>query len=193
MRLFKLTSTKIDTVKAISNGREDKFYYAVPHGNRGNDLYCYYLSIAATFAKPDKKYDTLELTGDTFFLKPIRDKITKQTLRDKKNNVLYFIGQDNSFKEDNSILLFWHIPYTGYENITFKIEGACDVIAKATAGKERGNVTIKAPAPIIEITGSCKLIWSGRRVSDKATVEQVITYDQITDNFNIDPIKAKEV
>lgn len=193
MRLFKLTPTKIDIVKALANGKNDNLYYSVPHGNRGNGLYCYYMSIAATYAKPEKRSDTLELTGDTFFLKPIRDKKTKKITRDNKNNVLYYIGKENSFKEDNAILLFWHIPYTGYQDIQFKISGACDVIAIGTAGKERGDVSIKAPAPIIEITGSCQLVWSALRISDQVQIEQTITYDLITDNFTIDPIKPKEV
>lgn len=193
MRLFKLTPSKIETVKAIANGKNNNLYYSIPHGNRGNGLYCYYLSICAKFAKPENKTDTLDLIGDAFFLKPIRDKKTKKISRDKKNNVLYFLGKENSFKDDNEILLFWHIPYTGYDSINFFIDGKCSVIAKAVSGKERGDTTIKSPAPIIEIYGSCTLRWEGVRIADNVMVEQTITYDHGTDNFNIEPIKPKEV
>lgn len=187
MKILSLQDFKISNATAIVRKNKDnnKMYFYIPHGTRAKDLFCYNMAMSYRDFIPNSEHDTLELKDDDYIIAPvIRD---NSTLKDRLGNTIYCISKDSNKVHANDIILFWKIPNKKYTNVELKVEGDVDIIATGYAGKLRGDVLYKSPAPVLEIFGDCYCKWTALDMDGK-TVGHELRYSYKDNKWNIENI-----
>lgn len=182
MRILKLSGIDVTNVvaKAISR-KNDKLYYNITVGSKNPKykFYCMYLSTKCFLPKTEN--DELELTGNDYIISPVKSNGENQ--KDSNGNNLYCIYNGGSSNYKSDIVLIWEIPNRNYTDIKYTLEGDVELLAEASDGKERSDISYISPIPILEIFGDCVLRWTGKDRFNNP-VGQVVKYDYITGTWD---------
>jgi len=174
MKILKLGGMKVSPMVAVIHRHKEKSYYNIKHGSAGKNLHVLSYGIDNKLYNPDNALspNPLVLNGNNYILKTVNKK--GDILRDVKDNIIYTVSTDNVENHLNDIVLFWEIPINKYKDITYTTTGDVTTLGAGIIGKERGTETTQAPAPVLEIYGSCVLTLEGL-TPDNKKVKQVIT------------------
>lgn len=183
MRIMKLTGVTVKPATAgiyVSKKTQQK-YFNIWHGARGMKTWCCGLN-KRLFNPDDTKELTLELVDNDYAIKQV------DGLSNPNGRPFYSIYKDTVETHLNDILLLWEIPNKRYTEVTYSISGEAHVIGEGETGSNRDNISYISPAPVLEIYGSCTLVWAGKN-TDNQSISQTITYDYATAQFNINPME----
>lgn len=197
MKFIKLTAFKQEAVvaKIYYHKKNGKMYYNVKHGsskttNNTNELWSYSFGLSKNYFPVSEENPELVLKDDDYVITTV--KIDGEVIKDKKGNVLYNISKDDNNVHKKDIILLWEIPNKNYTNVSYSAEGLCNVLGEGVSGKERGDIMYCSPAPVIEILGDIKLVWTGYHTNDGISqkVSQTIIYDYSKNEWDIRPIET---
>lgn len=188
MIIKRLTGKEILPAKAITVTGKDgsSHYFNLKHGSYGKSMSLWWCGFATRYFKPEGISDTLILDSNDYIIVPIKD--GDKVKRNRDNNACYYISKDDMEYHKTDILLLWEIPNRNYIDVTYELTGSVSEIGCASTGKQRDDILCKSPAPILEITGDCKLSWVATdHNGDK--FHQVIRYDSSINSWDIKPIE----
>lgn len=190
MRLLRLIQNKIEPVEAFAspnkkkqNEKNAKCTFCITHGSFGNGLWNIKTYLHTRSFPLGNPGDKIKLEGDDFTFSAIRK--DNKFIKDQKGNFIYIISKDNSKYDINTIILFWNLPILPNAEVTYSLHGSARLIAEGTFGKFHIDNLIKTPAPIIEITGDCKLEWYIKDYKHNTITTQSITYDSQLDSWDM--------
>jgi hypothetical protein len=192
LKIVKLSTAETTTVTAVvpSRKKQDKLSYEIQHGSRGNTLWMWTANLSYQHFNPKGIADTLELTGDNYFLKTLYK--DGNPTSDKQGNINYLITTDNMHNHKKDILLLWEIPNINNDKeLEYTTSGMVSELGLGFTGRERGSAIGRTAAPVLEIVGDCTLTWTTR--SDTHIISQTIKYDYVKSNWDIEPIKKVEI
>lgn len=188
MKLLRLHNNSTSEVIAKLDIRKNnkKPYYKVTHGSFEPGYHGYILPIEdRVFNLKENNPPEQILMGNYYILKPIlKDKIQSKDINQQPR---YKLTKDDLIDHQQDILLFWEIPNNYFTNVKYKISGNCVEIASGKVGKVRNNKRYISPAPILEIMGDCKLVWTAKDIQGKS-IKQTVEYDHSKNLFNTSPI-----
>lgn len=190
MRICKITNNEVKSVVARTvKSKDDKLYYNISFGSKGckknNKLWELYMLLDVKYFKPETIQDTMVLDQDNYSLRPFKNK-DGEVIKDKMNNDLYVLTQDDASFNKRDVLLFWEIPNFNESKVNYKIEGNHTVIGEGRLGRERGKMTYSSPAVVVELIGDCILSWESENYNQK------IVFDYKKNNFEIGIINNKK-
>lgn len=178
MRLGKSTLRSV-TARVITRGANTRnksvMYFTVTHGSAGEGLHQVRFAVDKYVGLADKPDDTLQMQHKDYNIFPIRRE--GKHIKDRNNNNIYCIYRDSSSEmHANDYLIFWDIPNDFYKSVKYDVSGNVAIISEGYNGKVREDSYV-SPAPVLEVTGDCKLAWTGVN-NNGQVITQIITFTE---------------
>ena len=194
MKIMKLANNKVDYATATTyTNKEGVHYFNLYLGTPGVNTWLWKCYLDKKYFVPDTSTSTMTLDKDNYNILPIkyRKKGVSKYIKDSKGNISYNIVLDTEVSHVNDVLVLWELSNKKMSDVTYDITGDALIIGKASTGRDRGTGGDIIPALAIEITGDCKLEWSG--MYNKEEVRQVIEYVYTDKNWKINPMQVVPV
>lgn len=199
MRIIGLNNNGETSVSATiySDTRNNKKYYNLLHGGIRNNgkTYPWKCGVdAKLFPVTDTSPESLLLDNDNYTLIPAIK--NKKQIMDINNNYVYMLSQDNNATHQHDILVLWEIMNNYYTDISYTIDGSCDIIGNAVIGRFKGYSggtgrssakLYMATAPVLLVYGDCTLKWVGVN-EDGSSHQQEFIYKKVNNKFIIGDI-----
>lgn len=188
MKLIKISGIDVKNVIATTHvNKKGEMFYNIILGSKDSTQKFYTLYIGTKFKRPTSSEDKYELIGDDFCISSIKTK-KGDNLKDLNGNQIYCIYRDENTMYKSDVLLLLEIPNKMYTDVSYKLEGDIEELAKASVGKERMGVVYSSPALMLEIFGDCKITWQGLDRNKNQVGKQILySYDKGTwDITNLD-------
>jgi hypothetical protein len=150
MKVAKINMNGVKTVNAqkveSQNGAE---YYAIAHGEEGRGRWQIRIPLAVReFPAPSDSGDTLPLTDEY--------KLVDLGRTDPRGNPLYLLalGEDDGIQ-----LIFWLLDEGYRGHAVYQVEGKAEIIATGRVAQGAAGRMGGSDAPIVLVTGPCRLTW----------------------------------
>lgn len=165
MKIGKLTTKALFTVKPTIYSKKNNRYFNIRHGSVGDGLHTYTIGIDKYMHKPELGEEAPELTNDDYTLIPIYN--GREQVKDSKDQYMYYLSRDDVDEHKSDYIILWEIPNKFYREIKYEIIGNVKVLGEGTIGKYRDGIDFISPAPVLEIYGPCELSWTAIRDNKK--------------------------